>query len=1136
MHQILTILVTLLLANVAWSQQEMDFERLIRPLLKQHCAECHGAKTQKSGLRLDVRHTAFKGGDSGPVIVPGESSESELFRRITSAVAEERMPPAGAAMSGSEVDLIRQWIDTGAKWPESEFDREAALDRRLQHWAFQPIGLVAVPDLAKGVQEFSEARNLTEIDRFVVSRLSENGLKLNAKEDKRSLIRRITLDLTGLPATPERIESFVADTSETAWNDLVDELLASPRYGERWGQHWLDVIRYADTHGFEVNTPRDNAWHYRDYIIRALNDDKPYDQFIREQLAGDVFDADEATGFMVASAVLLPGQIGADEESKRLARQDALDEIIVGTSGTLLGLTIGCARCHDHKFDPITARDYYSLQAFFAGVEYGDRPVRDALFQQKELQATELGTKISAMEAQLQAYEPKAVGSKTLFLDEDDQSVVTYLKKENGPGNNPAGIKPGYKDETGSADRLCNISRGHYTWWNNASGEDIMTYNPRVTGRFQLWLSWGAHGSGVHTRDARYLLDYDGALTTTSDQRELATVDQYYLAGVKEGETEQVPLWSGLLPVGVVELNDSSRIILRGGQTGTGITADVIVLQELSTAREDGDQPAAFPSTQPTFRAPVSPLQNIERFEPRPAKFVRFTTLATLNDNQHEPCLDELEIFSPDSPGQNRALAAAGVKATSSGNYSETGIHQLKHINDGLYGNDHSWISSEAGGGWVQLELPDVTTIDRVVWGRDRNGKFPDRLPVRYELATSMDGKDWTIVARNDDRVPVGTPFDPVQALLARKSDVSSVNLPALLNELTDLKAEKAEIETPTTAFAGTFREPDKTYVLRRGDPEQRMEETTPAIPALFAKALPTGLSGSASKENTHGTLTPEQQRRLELATWIASPTNPLTARVMVNRIWLNHFGRGLVDTPSDFGINGSFPSHPELLDWLASEFIRSGWSIKHLHRLILQSAAYQQSSHIDNASAVIDRDNTLLWRFTSRRMESEAIRDSMLAVSGELNLKMGGPGFTFFKSRGGLDGFPPREQFTAEEMRRMIYSHKVRMEQVPVFGAFDCPDAGQSMPRRGRSTTAIQALNLFNSPFVSDRADQFAARVMAAHPERTEAQVVAAFQLALGRAPRESELAASSEVVNRHGVSTLCRVLFNTNEFLFIP
>ncbi|MFO0998937.1 MAG: DUF1549 domain-containing protein [Planctomycetaceae bacterium] len=1029
MNRLLPILVLLATARVAAGQQTIDFEKMIRPILQKHCSECHGAKTQKSGLRLDARHGFIKGGDGGPVVVTGKSTESELVRRIVSTSSDDKMPPEGPGLAPEQISLIQRWIDAGAEWPETDYDREAAIDPRLRHWSFQPLQPVTVPEVSE--REAVPGRQLNEIDRFIMAKLQNHGLSLSAPADRRTLIRRATFDMTGLPATPERIAQFVNDQSPDAWPDLVEELLASPHYGERWAQHWLDVIRYADTHGFEVNTPRDNAWHYRDYVIRALNEDKPYDQFVREQLAGDVFNADAATGFMVASAVLLPGQIGADDVSKRLARQDALDEIIVGTSSTMLGLTIGCARCHDHKFDPITSRDYYSLQAYFAGVEYGDRPLRDADFEEKKSQAAKLNAKIAVLQNQLQSYEPVAHAGRTLLIDEENKAVVTYLKQENGPGTNPAGTKSGYKDETGTLSRLSNISQGRYTWWNNVPGEDVMTYNPGVAGRFQLWLSWGAHGSGVHTRDARYVLDQDGDLATREDQTELARIDQYYLANVTEGQTEQVPLWSGLKSVGEVNLSEGSKIILRGGDTGTGITADVIVLQEVSSEGK------ALLTALPVLRAPISPLQNVEHFAPVMARFVRFTTFETINNNQHEPCLDELEIYSGKVPGRNLALASAGVKPTSSGNYSDIGIHQLPHINDGLYGNDHSWISNQQGGGWVQLDLQEPTEIDRVVWGRDREGRFPDRLPVRYEISTSLDGQIWTTVARHEDRVPMGAPFDAVQALVRSQPADASANLSELVSQLENLRSQKKNLENPTMVFGGTFREPDMTFVLRRGDPEQKMDPTTPAIPVVFTATNGSTAEASAnsitspghSTPSRAGELTAEQQRRLSLANWIASPDNPLTARVMVNRIWLNHFGRGLVDTPSDFGVNGAKPSHPELLDWLAAEFIRSGWSIKHIHRLILNSATYQQSSLINSKAADIDRDNTLLWRFTSRRMESESIRDCLLAVSGELNLQMGGPGFSFFKTRGGLDGFPPLGSSLPTKCARMIYSHKVRME-----------------------------------------------------------------------------------------------------------
>ncbi len=751
-HRTRAVLFCLFLAMTIRAEGEeakpIDFEKQIRPIFISRCGACHGPKKQTSDLRLDARHGAFQGGVSGEVIVPGKSGESELFRRVASLDPDERMPPAGKALSKEEIELLRRWIDAGAKWPETEYDRNAKKDPRREHWAFQPLGNVVPPDVPTLVS--------SPIDRFVLRKLIANGLNFSPPADRRVLIRRLSWDLIGLPPTPESVEEFVNDFAPDAYVKLVDSLLASPRYGERWGQHWLDVVRYADTHGFEVNTPREHAWPYRDYVIRSFNEDKPYRQFVREQIAGDAFDADEATGFLVASAVLLPGQIGKDEESKRLARQDALDEIIIGTSATFLGLTVGCARCHDHKFDPIPQRDYYAMQAFFAGVDYGDRPLRNEAQKQKLAEA---------------------------------QSLV-----------------------------------------------------PRI--------------------------------------------------------------------------------------------------EELKVR-----------------------LQKREQMEP-----------AEVN-----ACVQQLERF----------------------------------------------------------------------------------------------------------------------------------------------QAKRAKLQKPQLVYAGRFRKPDETFLLRRGDPEQRGEPVEPAIPEVL------GTLDVSSKDN-------EQARREKLAGWLASPGNPLPARVIVNRIWQSHFGRGIVATPSDFGINGIRPTHPELLDWLAGEFIRSGWSIKHLQRMIVLSQTYRQQSTVPLASR--NRDDRWLWRFPSRRLEAEAIRDGMLAVSGELNEEMGGPGFNFFKTRGGLTGFPPVEEFGPKELRRMIYAHKIRMEITPIFGAFDCPDAGQAMPKRSRSTTAIQALNLFNSPFVIDRARRLAARVEARQKTNAALQTKEAFRLTLGRDPNETELPAAVAMIEQQGLNTLCRVLFNTNEFLFLP
>ncbi len=1125
---------------IAQPATQVDFEKQIRPLLLQKCGECHGPDDQTSDLRLDARHAAFKGGSSGPVIVAGDSKASELIRRITTADTDQRMPPDDTPLSQDEIRLLTSWIDNGAKWPETEYDRQAARDPRRDHWAFQPLAIATPIKIPNEKNRKPDEQQVVPspnpiapspvllaqtLDEFVKRRLTDNDLQFSRPTNRRILIRRLSIDLLGMPPTPEQVEEFVEDEDPEAVENLINRLLASPRYGERWAQHWLDLVRYADTHGFEVNTPRENAWRYRDYVIQAFNEDKPYDRFVKEQIAGDAFDVDEATGFLVASAVLLPGQIGKDDMSKRLARQDELDEIITGTSATFLGLTVGCARCHDHKFDPISQRDYYTLQAFFSGVHYGDRPIENSEQKQRAAKAKMVGEEIRKLESELRQFEPRVASGRTLVIDERNEQFATLLDQDNSARANPAGSKRGFRDDVGSRNRLANISGGYTTWNNAIPGKDVLAYRPGVTGQFRLWISWGVQGGEMHTRDARYILDVDGDLSSKNDQAEIARVDQRQQVGLEATSIELKSLWSGLKHLGAVELKEDSKIVLRSGETGSGISADVIILQEIDTqstnhAGQDGieSQPRFL---LPRLRAAVNPGQNIEQFHPVSAKFVRFTTLETTNNNRYEPCIDELEIFGTHSSEKNIALASNGSIATSSGNLSEAGKHQLKHINDGVFGNDRSWISNKKGGGWVQIELPVVTSVNRIAWQRDRNLKFADRLAIRYQIEVSVDGKKWKTVASHDDRQPYGTPHSWANSILQRMPDEAIQNeVKQKIDNLERLRTRKGSLEKQELVYGGIFRAPHPTFLLRRGDPEQKLQPTTPATPDVFA-----GISLPESE--------PDQRRRLKLASWIASKKNPLTARVMVNRIWQFHFGRGIVSTSSDFGLNGQPPSNPELLDWLAHQFIQSGWSVKHIHRLILNSRVYQQSSVIPKEN--INRDDKWLWRFPSRRMEAEAIRDSMLAVSGELNLKMGGRGFDFFKSRGGLNGFPPIENFKSEGFRRMIYSHKVRMEKTPVFGAFDCPDAGQPMPVRGQSTTAIQALNLFNSPFVIQRADQFAARVERERPGSLDNQIERAFQLALQRLPNSIEKTKAKRIGRQYGLETLCRVLLNTNEFLFI-
>lgn len=909
----------------------VDFVRDVRPILEERCCGCHGAKKQKSGLRLDVKSAALRGGDEhGPAIIAGRARESPLIRMVTSADKSGRMPPpgkdAGPGLKDEEIATLVRWIDEGAAWPDG-VDWAKLADLR-DHWSFKPL---------------SVTRGTASIDSLIDARLKEAGLTRSPAADRVTWLRRVSFDLTGLPPTPEQVDSLVNDTRPDACERVVDALLASPRHGERWAQHWLDVVRYADTHGFEVNTERPNAWPYRDYVIRSFNHDIPYDRFVREQIAGDACGEDTATGFLVTASVLLPGQIGKDGPSKRLARQDSLDEIVMNIGQTFLGLSVGCARCHDHKFDPVSQRDYYAMQAFVAGVEYQDR---------------ELST-------------------------------------------------PGAKAMRIEAGKL---------------------------------------------------------------KAELAEIDQHLARFVPQAK------------VG---------------------------------AR----------------RPPVNARLNTDRFAPLKAKRTRFTILRT---NRLEPCIDELEVF--DAAGRNIALAREGTTVTSSGDTIVADRHELRHVNDGQYGNSRSWMSNEKGKGWIALEFPEEHVIDRVVWGRDREGKYTDRLAIEYVIEVAGAAGGWRVVADSTDRAKAARGDggnEPAAFSTKGLSEAEAEEAAALMWERSALEARVTTAENDRKAFAGTFRTPDEIHMLNRGDPEQPKDEVMPAVPsALGTLKLP--------KE------TAEQERRKALADWIADPRNPLTARVMVNRIWQGHFGTGLVETPGDFGHNGMRPSHPALLDWLAREFIRSGWSIKHMHRLIVLSAAYSQRSDENPLStapslqrsnaAQLDAGARLLWRFPSRRLDAETIRDSMLAVSGRLNLKMSGRGFNLFNQRGGLSGFTPVETFREDGLRRMIYAHKVRRERDAVFGAFDCPDAGQSTAQRRESTTPIQALNLFNSRFTIDESEAFAARVKAEAGDDVADQIRRAWKLALSREPAAAELLDAAPAVREHGLATLCRALFNSNEFLFIP
>ena len=810
-----------------------------------------------------------------------------------------------------------------------------------RHWAFQPITPPPLPAVS------SSARN--EVDRFIFAELARKDLSPSPEADRRTLLRRLCFDVTGLPPTPEEVDAFEKDASPDAFERLVDRLLASPHYGERWARHWLDVVRFAETTGFEVNTPRPNAWRYRDYVIQSFNEDKPYDRFVREQIAGDALGADAATGFLVA---------GPDDKVKSPdpvltanQRADELHDMVSTTGSAFLGLTVGCARCHDHKFDPIPQTDYYAIKAVFAGVQHGDRPLArpEAAAEAKEL--AERRQQLAALDAKLAEFEP-----------------------------------------------LASLS----------------------------------------------------------------------VAGVR--------------------------------------------------------------------RPPVNLRLNVERFAPASARRLRFTISQTTDA---EPCLDELEVYTAGAAPRNIALASAGTGARASSVYPNSELHRIEHLNDGQYGNSRSWISNERGRGWVELEFPETVTIDRVVWGRDRERKYADRLALDYRLEIATGSNDWRMVASSTDRQPYAPGGKPAATLnLDGLPPAEVARAKSLLAERAAHEGRLAELNQAAMIYGGVFTaQPPPTYRLHRGDPTAPREVIAPGVlSALAAPAAFGGQPGNQPSDSSKASPTEDQQRRLVLARWITDPVNPLTPRVLINRLWQGHFGEGLVSTPSDFGANGAKPTHPELLDWLASEFKARGWSLKAMHRLILTSATYRQSSAPRPDALAVDAGSRLLWRFPPRRLEAEPIRDLILAVSGQLDVRMGGPGFSVFEPNDNyVRVYAPRKEFGPGEWRRMVYATGVRQRPDGVFGAFDCPDGGQIAPKRTRSTTPLQALNLLNSGFMMQQAGFLAARLPREAGSDPAAQVRRGFALTFQREPDAEELAGATGLVCEQGLTVFCRALFNANELIYV-
>lgn len=996
----LLILITQVVSKAA-DAPEGDFESKVRPILAAKCLSCHGPEQQKSGYRLDVREIALRGGELGePAIVPGNSRESPLMRYVADPQADIIMPPkesSAGRLTAMEVAILQAWIDQGAVWPDSA---NVKLDSPENWWSFKPL---QAPEIPEG---FSNP-----IDAFVTAKLKAKRLTLSPPADPRTLARRAYFDMHGLPPSPEELARFATAAevdAEAAWNELVESLLASPRYGERWARHWLDIVHYGDTHGYDKDKPRPNAWPYRDYVIRAFNEDKPYLRFIEEQIAGDILypdtrDGIEAMGFIAAGPWDFIGHAEVPETKidGKIARHLDRDDMVANTLGTFCSVTVHCAQCHNHKFDPISQEDYYSLQAVFAALDRTDR-------------------KYYPDEATLRQYHQ--LEQLRRKLESELQAIDLPLRKLAGQA---------YSDLTSKIDQ--------------ASKPVAKTPNPGPE-------------FGFHSQIAQ------DPSTTKWVQVDLGQ------------RTEIVKV--NLMPC----YDDFNNI-------GSGFGFPVRFKIEASD--------------DPEFKSGV-------------ALFWRRHDQTFMNDFAN-PGLQTFTAQGPKDDGfAGRYLRITATKLAPRQNdfifaLAELEVYDLANQNVAKGKEVTALDSIEAGPRWRKSNLTD--------------GLFPK---------PATDGDTLTKEQLVEQR----------EALLnSLAAEVDRHQRQTIKSQLLEIGQSLAKIPPPSLIYAGgvhhgtgTFKgtgndggRPRPIFLLARGQVTNPTKEVGPgSLSALTFRPSRFEIPADAQ----------EGMRRVELAKWITDRSNPLTFRSIVNRVWQYHFGRGLVDTPNDFGRNGSLPSHPELLDWLASQFRHSGGSLKQLHRLILTSATYRQSSSDNVRARDIDSDNTLLWRQNRRRLEAEAVRDAVLVVSGKMNFTMGGPGWQDFKVE--HPEHSPHYEYgladpeDASTWRRAIYRFIVRSQTQPWMTSLDCADPSMRVDKRNESLSAIQALALLNNGFMLSQARHFAQRV-AEERDGVEAQVLRAHELALGSQPDQPKADALITFTRTHGLANLCRVLMNLNAFNFV-
>ena len=983
------------------------FEQKIRPVLVQHCYSCHSvqafdAKKLQGRLYLDSADGVLDGGESGAAIVRGKSADSLLVKALKYDGLE--MPPSGKLPDAVIADFVK-WVDMGAPDPRkvektARPKREINLDEGRKWWSFEPLKTVEMPNPQKA------------IDEFVSAAWQKQGLKSSGPATKAALIRRAYFDLTGLPPTPEQVSAFVNDDSPQAFEKIVDDLLQSPRYGEKWARHWLDAARYAESGGYEFDGFRPGAYHYRDWVIRALNSDLPYDQFVRMQLAGDLLHPDDiegaaATGFLVAGPY--PGQITAKTVER--IRYDQLDDMLMTVGGSMLGLTLGCVRCHEHKYDPIPHQDYYALAASLARTAHGPRTMD-----------LDPAATLRAQEQHQRDHEPLVAALRAFARETLPTRFESWRQSE--------------------------LARQP-----EASHWQIL--EPTSVSAERSWLK--AQGSGLVVHDG--MITPGSKLRQRGQNRNVGNEERYHLTY----ETHQKNIASLRLDA----FADKSLPQRGPGLNGDGsfqLAEIKVVARPLNPESKDAPIELKLKAASAALADPDQPLGNAVDGKPNTAWIVRATAKK-----------DNAAIFELEMPlgGFN-----GGTELVVELQFRDLGIGRLRLS-----------LSTEANPStWAGEFSPQHVSEIRAILAANGN-KLPDSL--------------------RDAVVRWFAPFD---------TETSKVFVAVRDHAAAFPRPNFSEVYT--TVAGG-----QDVYFLRRGEVDNKQGKAeTGFIQVLWRSEGP----ASPAKSN------PETDPRVSLANWITDVNHgagPLLARVIVNRLWQHHFGKGIVGSPNDFGVQGERPSHPELLEWLAQDLVRGGWKLKRMHRQIMLSSTYQQSHLTNDDNAKIDPANRYLWHYQTHRLDAELIRDALLAVGGNLNLTMYGPSV--------LDN----------TQRRSIYLRVKRSELLPIMTMFDAPEPTQSIGERISTTVPTQALSLMNSPFVRQQAELLANRIKPSADVPPAEAIARAYQMALGRHPSEAErtrmlafLEAQSALIGgdaneaaRKGLVEFCHVLLCLNEFVYI-